>query len=76
MTIQGRIRQSLLCKAEVRCTTTAPVAALRETLGDEPLSLLALFVSPQADFAQVVAEAELLYPDIDVVACTTAGGNR
>lgn len=73
MTIQGRIRQSLLCKAEVRCSTTAPVAAMRETLGDEPLSMLALFVSPQAEFDQVVAEAEKLYPDIDVIACTTAG---
>ena len=73
MTVQGRIRQSLLCKAEVRCSTTAPVAALREILGDEPLSLLALFVTSQTEFTQVVAEAERLYPDVDVVACTTAG---
>ena len=73
MTVQGRIRQSLLCKAEVRCSTTAPVNALRATLGDVPLSMLALFVSPQAPFADVVAEAERLYPDIDVIACTTAG---
>ena len=73
MTVQGRIRQSLLCKAEVRCSTTAPVSALRATLGDVPLSMLALFVSPQAPFAEVVAEAERLYPDIDVIACTTAG---
>jgi hypothetical protein len=73
MTIQGGIRQSLLCKAEVRCTTAAPVKALQQILGDAPLSLLALFVSAQADFRSVVAEAEQLYPDIDVVACTTAG---
>ncbi|WP_254702684.1 FIST N-terminal domain-containing protein [Sulfitobacter sp. THAF37] len=32
-----------------------------------------LFVSPHADFAAVVAEAETFYPDTDVVACTTAG---
>jgi hypothetical protein len=73
MTIQGGIRQSLLCRAEVRCTTTAPVTALKAVLGDEPLSLLTLFVTSQADFASVIAEAERLYPDTDVVACTTAG---
>lgn len=32
-----------------------------------------LFVTPYADFAAVVAEAETFYPDSDVVACTTAG---
>lgn len=73
MTVQGGIRQSLLCKAEVRCSTTAPVKALQEMLGDTPLALLALFVTSQTDFASVVAEAAQLYPDIDVVACTTAG---
>lgn len=66
-------RASVLRKAEVRWTTTAPVAALHATLGDVPLCLLCLFVSPQADFAGVVAEAARLYPDTDVVACTTAG---
>jgi hypothetical protein len=73
MTIQAAVRQSLLCKAEVRCTTTAPVKALKKVLGDEPLTLLALFVTSQTDFAGVVAEAERLYPGTDVVACTTAG---
>ncbi|MBB5721235.1 hypothetical protein FHS72_000842 [Loktanella ponticola] len=73
MTIQGGIRRSLLCKAEVRCTTTAPVAALKNAMGDEPLCLLALFVTSQTDFGDVIAEAELLYPDVDVVCCTTAG---
>lgn len=66
-------RDGVLCKAQVRCATTAPVAALRTQLGDAPLSLLILFVTPQTDFNAVIAEAELLYPDVDVVACTTAG---
>ncbi|MEO9864389.1 MAG: FIST N-terminal domain-containing protein [Yoonia sp.] len=73
MTTTGGVRQSVLCKAEVRCTTTAPIKALRQLLGDEPLALLALFVTSQADFPSVVAEAGQLYPDTDVVACTTAG---
>ncbi|MEL6837894.1 MAG: FIST N-terminal domain-containing protein [Pseudomonadota bacterium] len=64
---------SLLCKAQVRCGTTAPVVALHAQLGDVPLSLLVLFVTTQTDFSAVVAEAEALYPDTDVVACTTAG---
>lgn len=65
--------QSLLCKAQVRCTTTAPVTDLHAQLGETPLSLLMLFVTPQTEFAGVIAEAEELYPDTDVVACTTAG---
>ncbi len=65
--------QSLLCKAQVHCGTTAPVRALQAQLGDQRLSLLVLFVTPQTDFEAVVAEAEHLYPDTDVVACTTAG---
>lgn len=64
---------SLLRKAQVRCSTTAPMPALHAQLGDCPLSLLVLFVTPLTDFDQVVAEAEQLYPDTDVVACTTAG---
>ncbi|MDX8351954.1 FIST N-terminal domain-containing protein [Cognatiyoonia sp. IB215182] len=63
----------LLCKAQVRCGTTAPVKALSAELGTDALAVLFLFVTPQADFRAVVAEAEKLYPDTDVVACTTAG---
>lgn len=32
-----------------------------------------LFVSPQADFATVVAEAEAVFPEAERIACTTAG---
>ncbi|MFG5381484.1 FIST N-terminal domain-containing protein [Yoonia sp. R2-816] len=73
MTADLSCRESLLCRAQVRCSTTHPVEALREDLGDRPLSLLALFVTPQISFDAVVQEAERLYPDTDVVACTTAG---
>ena len=63
----------VLRTAEVRWSHTAPVRALRERLGDEPLALLTLFVSPMFDFEAVAAEAQREYPDCTVVACTTAG---
>ncbi len=73
MTTAFASRDSLLCRAQVRCSTTAPVADLRAQLGPAPLDLLILFVTAQAGFAEVVAEAEAFYPDTDVIACTTAG---
>lgn len=47
-------------------------AALREAMGDD-LALLALFVSPQADFAAICGAASEAMPDTQVIACTTAG---
>ncbi|WP_342078191.1 FIST N-terminal domain-containing protein [Yoonia sp. SS1-5] len=73
MTTELPLQSGLLRKAEVRCSTTSPVAALGSRLGDTPLCLLILFVTPQIDFAAVVGEASALYPDTVVVACTTAG---
>ena len=63
----------VLRTAEVRASTTSPVRALAEDLGPGEFSLVALFVTSHTDFAAVVAEAETLFPDTDVVACTTAG---
>lgn len=63
----------ILRTGQVRATTTAPIRALASELGPGPFSLIMLFVTPYADFAAVVAEAETFYPDSDVVACTTAG---
>ena len=64
---------SPLRTAEVRWTNTSPVKALKEDLGHDPLELLILYVTPLADFDAVVAEAERLYPETEVMACTTAG---
>lgn len=47
-------------------------AALLAELGDD-LALLALFVSPAADFAAVCAAASEAMPGTPVIACTTAG---
>jgi hypothetical protein len=57
----------------VSWANTSPIAQIKHEFGDEPLSLLALFVSPMANFGSVVREAEIHYPETDVIACTTAG---
>jgi hypothetical protein len=64
---------SILQTGEVRAATTAPIRQLSAQLGPGPFSLIALFVTPNTDFAGVIAEAKRIYPDNDVVACTTAG---
>ncbi|MEL6467247.1 MAG: FIST N-terminal domain-containing protein [Pseudomonadota bacterium] len=63
----------ILRTSEVRASTTSPVKHLKLELGDGPFVLIALFVTPAVDFHGVVSEAEALFPDVDVVACTTAG---
>ena len=60
MTADLSSRDSLLCRAQVRCSTTHPVTALRDDLGDRPLCLLALFVTPQISFDAVIEEAARL----------------
>lgn len=62
-----------LFRGQVAATRGNPISALYEQIAPEPVSLITLFVSPEADFASVVAEAEALFPEVDVVACTTAG---
>jgi len=72
-TIAGDSGSGILVRAEVRWIDASSVGTLLCRLGDRPLALIALFVSPLADFAAVVAQAERLRPDTDVMACTTAG---
>lgn len=59
--------------AQVCWSNTSPVAALHNVLGPGPFSFLSIMATPLADFQDVVAEARRIYPDTDVVACTTAG---
>lgn len=63
----------ILLTGQASCGNTSPIAQIKRDFGAHTLSFLALFVSPRADFESVVAEAERLYPDTDVAACTTAG---
>lgn len=74
LTLATKSAQSdLLRTSFVSWSNTSPIAAVQRELGDVELALLVLFVSPRADFKGVTEEAERLYPDVDVVACTTAG---
>ncbi|BAQ69071.1 GfdT protein [Rhodovulum sulfidophilum] len=52
---------------------TGDVGHLRRGLGPGPFALITLFVSPDADFAAVMAGAQQAYPDVSVTGCTTAG---
>ncbi|MEM7631844.1 MAG: FIST N-terminal domain-containing protein [Pseudomonadota bacterium] len=63
----------ILRTGEVRASTTSPVKHLKRQLGDGPFALIALFVTSAVDFHDVVAQAARLFPDTDVLACTTAG---
>ena len=63
----------IVLTGQVSATDTSPIAQIKRDFGSENLSLLTLFISPMADFDSVVAEAQRLYPDTDVVSCTTAG---
>lgn len=57
----------------VRCDLPDAVTRLAAAIGPEPMALVALFVSPKADFRALVAEAAAAFPGAQVVACTTAG---
>ncbi|MEP1768848.1 MAG: FIST N-terminal domain-containing protein [Sulfitobacter sp.] len=63
----------IVLTSQVSWANTSPIAHIKQEFGAEPLSMLALFVSPLADFENVVAQAHRLFPDTDVTACTTAG---
>ena len=63
----------ILRTGEVRASTTSPVKYLKRKLGEGPFALVSLFVTPAVDFHDVVKEAQDLFPDTDVLACTTAG---
>lgn len=66
-------RPDIVRRAHVACTRPDAVEALVRALGPAALDLVLLFVTPDADFAAVVAEAQRRLPGVNVVGCTTAG---
>ena len=62
-----------LRRAQVAFDESDPVAKLKAMLGPSHLALLTLFLSSDANFESIIAQAEEHFPDTDVVACTTAG---
>ncbi len=67
------VQTTVLRRAEVPWSDTAPVKELARQLGPGPFSFVSIMVTPLADFHEVVAEAQNVFPDTDVMACTTAG---
>ncbi|WP_240789455.1 FIST N-terminal domain-containing protein [Pseudooceanicola onchidii] len=65
--------QHSLCRAQVSAHDPRAVDKLRAGLGPDPLALVILFISPQADFQATVSSIRAHYLHTDVVACTTAG---
>ena len=63
----------VLLTSQASWANTSPIAQIKQDFGTEPLSFVALFVSPKASFDGVVAQAHHHFPGIDVAACTTAG---
>ena len=59
--------------AQAPWSDSAAIRRLAGELGPVPFSLIALFVSPFADFDTVVRDAQDAFPGTDVMACTTAG---
>lgn len=59
--------------AFVRYDTGQALGVLERQFGAEPLALVILFVSPNADAAAVIAKAEQVFAPTPVVGCTTAG---
>lgn len=71
--LSSAIQKLTLRTAHVQSTHPDPVAVLSKELGQDPLSLVLLFVSPAAHFETLVTAMRQAYPDASVVACTTAG---
>lgn len=60
-------------KAQIPHAVKDPVRHLAAQLGDDPLELVILFVSPQADVASIAARAQTAFGWATVIGCTTAG---
>ena len=62
-----------MCTASVPCDVPDPVSVLMRSLGETPLEILILFVSPMADAARIIQQAKDAFAPVPVVGCTTAG---
>lgn len=65
--------QTALRIAQTAFDGDAPAMDLAAQLGDGPFAMVCLFVSPDADFDALTREANDVFGEADVLACTTAG---
>ncbi len=68
-----RCAPEIVRTANVVCTVADPVQDLSRALGDVDFDLVLLFVSPQADIAQIASRSIEVFNDSLVLGCTTAG---
>lgn len=59
--------------AQVGCHAPDAIDQLARQLGPSPFALICLFVSAQADFDRLVAQAQGVWETTQVISCTTAG---
>ncbi|WP_246107364.1 FIST N-terminal domain-containing protein [Puniceibacterium confluentis] len=69
----GAQHSGALRTAQVPGDHPAPLDAISAQLSTEPLELVLLFVSPNADFQALARQTEGRFGGADVLACTTAG---
>lgn len=62
-----------LCRGQVDAGHPDPITELSRAMGAAPLAVVALFISPAADFEKLVRDADAAFGGADVMACTTAG---
>jgi hypothetical protein len=67
------VQNSVIRRGQAAWDAPSPLKAVREQMGDHALAFVALFVTPDADFAGVVAEARSVFDGAEIMACTTAG---
>ncbi|QPH53658.1 FIST N-terminal domain-containing protein [Pontivivens ytuae] len=63
----------LVLSAEAECRDPNAIDTIAREIGNTPLAVLFLFVSPEADFAAVMQRATVRFADTKVIGCTTAG---
>ncbi|SLN36738.1 FIST N domain protein [Roseivivax jejudonensis] len=63
----------ILRVAQASASAPSPLDDVVRGLGPGPFALVCLFVSPDADFVALSADAPARFGDADVIACTTAG---
>ncbi|SIT15013.1 Uncharacterized conserved protein, contains FIST_N domain [Roseivivax lentus] len=66
-------RHTILRTAQVAAATPDAMAHIAAALGPGRFALVCLFVTAEADFAAILAEAQRRFPDTPIMACTTAG---
>ncbi len=64
---------AIVARAEVPHDAEDAIGCLRRAMGDVRLALVLFFVTPEADFEGLMAEAARVFVDSRCVGCTTAG---